>query len=128
MLHHPLAQFSDESLMCAGALGRLQGWLSGGAAQRDRLNADLTPAQRELLAATRREDRLDELLGPAPDPPQAPRGQTRFCSPASLHWLRHLPHPASTTLSPPVNQGLAQPLPERGFFTSTAVTSKSRVC
>ena len=62
-------------ISCAGALGRLQGWLSGGAAQRDRRNADLTPAQRELLAASRREGRLDELLGPAPDPPQAPRGQ-----------------------------------------------------
>jgi len=61
--------------MCAGALGRLQGWLSGGAARRDRRNADLTPAQRELLAASRRETRLDELLGPAPDPPQAPKGQ-----------------------------------------------------
>ena len=51
----------------------LRGWLSG-SAQRDRREMNLTPAQRELLAASRRETQLDELLGPAPAPPSAPKG------------------------------------------------------
>ena len=74
--------------ICAGALGRLQGWLLGGAAQRDRRDIDLTPAQREMLAASRREARLDELLGPAPPPPAAPKGQcARLTSPRRAHLL-----------------------------------------
>jgi hypothetical protein len=51
----------------------LRGWLTG-SARREGQQSNLTPAQRELLAASSREARLDELLGPAPAPPPAPKG------------------------------------------------------
>ena len=59
----------------AGTFGRIRNWWAGAAVAEQ----GLTPTQRKMLAASRREVRLDEVVGRAPSPPTAPRGAALTC-------------------------------------------------
>ena len=57
-----------------------------------------TPQETALMTARAREQEVQEIVGPPPEPPVAPKGESHSCAtplPTSTHLLFHYTHHAT---------------------------------